>query len=269
MNSEKPIKLGVLGATGRMGREIMSAAEKNSSFDLKIALANKNHVNIKNYLNKDNENSVSTSFEHEKIDVLIDFSAPSGTLSYLPLCKKHKIPMVIGVTNFSQDEKNIINETSKHIPIVMAPNMSLGVNVLFSLIEKFSPMLNDYDVEIFEAHHKYKKDAPSGTAMKLGDIIAQSKGKNIEDIAVFNRCQNDYKRKDGEIGFSVVRSGEIIGEHKIIFTGNNESIEIIHKAQSREHFATGSFMAAKFAIQKDNGLYNMNDVLNFKLKCEI
>ena len=191
-------------------------------------------------------------------DVIIEFSTPEATISHLKVGKK----MVIGTTGI--DEKGIekIKEASKSISIVMSPNMSVGVNTLFTIVERIAPILiKDFDVEIMEMHHRLKKDAPSGTAMKIAQIIAQAMGEKLEDVAVYGRKGIVGERKDKEIGILSLRGGDVVGEHTVTFAGIGERLEITHRAQSRETFAQGAVKAALWIINKPSGLYATKDVL--------
>jgi 4-hydroxy-tetrahydrodipicolinate reductase len=196
-------------------------------------------------------------------DMVVDFSNPEATLEKLPICRKYKKGMVIGTTGFSEEEKDRFVEAGKIIPIVLSPNMSIGVNLLYKLVEVATHVLKDkVDIEIIEKHHKLKKDAPSGTAVALGEVISKVLKKDLLELSKYGRYGKDTQRGN-EIGFHSVRGGSIVGEHEILFIGENEIIEITHKANSREVFVDGAITAIKFLATKQNGFYQMKDVLGF------
>ncbi len=196
-------------------------------------------------------------------DVVVDFTNPEASMVYLDICKVAKKAMVIGTTGFSDNQINKIHEAAQYIPIVLSPNMALGVNLLFELVRKVSSLLDEsYDIEIIETHHRYKKDAPSGTAKKIAGIIAKEKGIKLDERAVYGRSGIIGVRKEGEIGIHAVRAGNINGEHTIIFNSSGERIELTHKAYGREAFAVGTLKAIHFILDKDRGLYSMKEVLN-------
>jgi 4-hydroxy-tetrahydrodipicolinate reductase len=198
-------------------------------------------------------------------DVLIDFTRPEGTLHYLASCRKHRVRAVIGTTGFSAEEKRAIAAAAQDIAVVFAPNMNVGVNVTLKLIELAARTLGDsYDIEIIEAHHKLKVDAPSGTALTMGEVAAAARGRNLDDVGVFERHGVIGERRPGTIGFSAIRGGDIIGDHTVLFAGTGERIEISHKSASRDNYAQGAIRAALFLAAKKTGLYDMQDVLGLK-----
>ena len=200
-----------------------------------------------------------------RADVLIDFTRPDGTLKHIAACRKHGVNLVIGTTGFSADEKKQIESAAQDIAIVFAPNMSVGVNVMFKLLALAAKAMHEqYDIEIIETHHKLKVDAPSGTALKMGEVAAQAMGKSLDQIAVFDRHGNTGERKAGSIGFTAIRGGDVIGDHTVMFAGAGERIEISHKSSSRTNFAQGAMRAAAFLADKKIGLFNMDDVLGLK-----
>lgn len=197
--------------------------------------------------------------------VLIDFTRPEGTLQHLAACRKQGVNMVIGTTGFAADQKREIDAASKDIAIVFAANMSLGMNVLDKLVEMATKALHEeYDIEIIEAHHKAKVDAPSGTALMLGETAAKSIGKSLDEIGVFSRHGVIGERKSGTIGFSTIRGGDIVGDHTVMYAGIGERIEITHKSSSRSTFAQGAMRAARFLLGRKAGLFDMQDVLGLK-----
>jgi 4-hydroxy-tetrahydrodipicolinate reductase len=197
--------------------------------------------------------------------VLIDFTRPEGTLAHLAVCRELGIKLVIGTTGFSDDQKAQIQEAARDIAIVMAPNMSVGVNVTLKLLEMAAQALSTgYDIEIIEAHHRHKVDAPSGTALKMGEVIAGALGRDLKDCAVYAREGVTGERDPSSIGFATIRGGDIVGDHTVLFAGIGERIEISHKSSSRVTYAQGSLRAARFLDGQASGLFDMFDVLNLK-----
>ena len=196
---------------------------------------------------------------------LIDFTRPEGTMAHLRECAKHGVAVVIGTTGFSEDQKAEIAQIAKQIPIVMAPNMSVGVNVTLKLLQMAAKaMSTGYDIEIIEAHHRHKVDAPSGTALKMGEVIADALGRDLKDCAVYAREGVTGERDPSSIGFATIRGGDIVGDHTVLFAGTGERIEITHKSSSRATYAQGSLRAVRFLAGKPAGLYDMFDVLALK-----
>lgn len=194
--------------------------------------------------------------------VLIDFTRPEATLAHLELCRAHKVRMVIGTTGFTPQQSQLISDASAHIGIVFAPNMSVGVNLTFKLLELAAKILQEgYDTEIMEAHHRHKVDAPSGTALRMGEVIAKARGATLEKLAIYERHGLTGERPAGAIGFATVRGGDIVGDHTALFAGNGERIEITHRANSRETFAQGAVRAARFVADQPHGLFDMQAVL--------
>jgi 4-hydroxy-tetrahydrodipicolinate reductase len=243
------LRLAIAGAGGRMGRMLVEAVAQTADMQLVSALGR--------------DGDVETVFANA--DVLIDFTRPEATLKYLALCKKNNMKAVIGTTGFSTEQKQQIEAFAKHIPIVFAPNMSIGVNVSLQLVEAAAEALGlDYDIEVFEAHHQMKVDAPSGTALALGEAAANARGQKLADVAIYERHHATHARERGTIGFSVVRAGDIIGDHTVFFAGPGERIEITHKSSSRATYAQGAMRAAKFLADKKTGLFDMRDVLGLR-----
>ena len=198
-------------------------------------------------------------------DVLIDFTRPEGTLAHLKVCRELGVKAVIGTTGFSEAQKREIQDVAKDIAIVMAPNMSVGVNVTLKLLQMAAQALSTgYDIEIIEAHHRHKVDAPSGTALKMGEVIAEAMGRDLKDCAVYAREGVTGERDPSTIGFSTIRGGDIVGDHTVLFAGTGERIEITHKSASRATYAQGSLRALRFLAGKKNGLYDMFDVLGLR-----
>ena len=197
-----------------------------------------------------------------QIDIIIDFSIPEATLALAELCKSQNKGMVIGTTGFEKDQLRYLEESSASIPIFMSPNMSVGVNVLFKLVRMASEAFGEeVDCEIFEAHHSQKIDAPSGTAVRIGEILADSRSVDIKNVGKYGREGLVGKRTRQEIGFSSIRGGDIVGDHTVFFIGEGERVEITHRAQSRVNFAQGAIRAARFLSDKKNGLYDMEQLL--------
>ncbi len=197
--------------------------------------------------------------------VLIDFTRPDATMAHLAACRKNGVGLVIGTTGFSDEQKAEITAAAKDIPIVFAPNMSVGVNVTFKLLEMAAKALSTgYDIEVIEAHHRHKVDAPSGTALKMGEVIAEALGRDLKDCAVYERFGHTGERDPSTIGFATIRGGDIVGDHTVLFAGTGERIEISHKSSNRQGYAQGALRAARFLADKRNGLYDMYDVLNLR-----
>jgi 4-hydroxy-tetrahydrodipicolinate reductase len=197
--------------------------------------------------------------------VLIDFTRPEGTLAHLRACRAHGASIVIGTTGFTESQKAEISDAAREIAIVMAPNMSVGVNVTLKLLEMAAKALSTgYDIEIIEAHHRHKVDAPSGTALKMGEVIASALGRDLKDCAVYAREGVTGERDPSSIGFATIRGGDIVGDHTVLFAGTGERIEISHKSSSRSTYAQGSLRAVRFLAGRRQGLYDMADVLGLK-----
>jgi 4-hydroxy-tetrahydrodipicolinate reductase len=260
------IKIGVIGASGRMGNYILNLL-KNDPTNIKItaAIDSSNNKLIGQKVFSDDELVYSNKIENcvENTDVFIDFTIPNATIENLEIIQKHKKNIVIGTTGFNENQINIIKNFSNNTAIVFSPNMSIGVNVFFKVVEQTAKLLKDYDVEIVEFHHNKKKDSPSGTAVKIAEIITNSTERNKENW-VFGREGTTLIRNNEEIGIHSVRLGDIVGEHSVYFCKNNERIELTHKAHTRENFASGAIKAAKWLANKKTGLYNMFDVLGLK-----
>src|SRR4051812_13173492 len=197
--------------------------------------------------------------------VLIDFTRPEGTLAHLAVCRQLGVQAVIGTTGFTPEQKAEVAAHAKHIAIVMAPNMSVGVNVVMRLLDMAARALNEgYDIEIVEAHHRYKVDAPSGTALAMGEVVAAALGRDLKECAVYGREGVTGERDPSTIGFATIRGGDIVGDHTVLFAGTGERIEITHKASSRATFAQGSLRAARFLAGQPHGLFGMHDVLGLR-----
>lgn len=241
------------GAMGRMGKEIIKAVEKQE--DLKIVCG----VDIKQ--NNENDFPIYNNIEEitQNVDVIIDFSIPQATFGILKYAKENKVPVVIATTVFSKEELVKLEELSKEIPIFRSSNMSLDINLMANIVQKIAEVLKQSDIEIIETHHNRKIDSPSGTAILLADAINEVfEGEKKYN---FERMQKREKRNKNEIGFSSIRGGNIVGEHSVQFFGENETLEITHKAYSRQVFAEGAIKAAEFIVKQPAGLYNMKDLV--------
>ena len=198
----------------------------------------------------------------DQADVVIDFTNPESAIEKITCGVRHKTAFVIGTTGFSEDQRNTIQSCAETIPILLSPNMSLGINTLFYLVQRAVEILGpEYDAEIVEIHHNMKKDAPSGTALQFGRIIAETRGLQLDDVAVFGRSGQSGPRKSDEIGILALRAADIIGDHTVLFAGSGERVELVHRNSSRRTYATGAARAARYIVEKDHGLYSMEDVL--------
>ncbi len=276
MTVEKNMKICLLGAMGRMGKSNVIAVSNKTTMSLSAAIEREDSA----YLGKDvgslcgigPTNVLVSPDLNEGIascDVVIDFTSPKVSMEALCINENYNKGFVIGTTGFDEDSMSKIRSYSSKFPIVLSPNFSIGVNLLFRLVESASKILSvdmDYDLEIIEAHHRYKKDAPSGTALRLLDIAAKNSNRDKND-AVYGRKGLIGERTSKEIGMNVIRAGDIVGEHTVMYSTEGERVEITHTAQSRSAFSKGALMSAEFVFSrlssKDNRLYSMLDVLNF------
>lgn len=264
------VKLAVSGAAGRMGNRILNLALKSPDFKVVAAFEHAKSEAIGKDLSRllglsENLNvkvSVVSESTLKGADVLIDFSSAEGTIDSLKACLRTGAALVIGTTGLSDALLKEIKGASKKIAILQSPNMSIGANFLFELARIAAQKLKEgYDIEIVEAHHKLKKDAPSGTAKKIAEVIAKTKGWDLHKVARYGREGLTGERKKDELGIHVIRAGDIVGDHTVIFSGPGETIELIHRAGSRDAFARGSLVAALFLAKKKTGLFSMPDVL--------
>jgi 4-hydroxy-tetrahydrodipicolinate reductase len=264
------IKVAIAGSTGRMGRVLLECVTNADDMVLHAALehAASEHVG-KDAGDFGGTRGVTIGHDGAQTlrgaDVLIDFTRPEGTMSHLELCRQHRVNMVIGTTGFNAQQKAALGAAAQQIGIVFAPNMSVGVNLTFKLLEMASRVLSQgYDIEIIEAHHRHKVDAPSGTALGMGEVIARTLGRDLAQCAVYGREGVTGERDPSTIGFATVRGGDIVGDHTVLFAGTGERIEITHKASSRATFALGALRAARYLEANASGLYDMQDVLGLK-----
>nr|VFK27656.1 MAG: dihydrodipicolinate reductase [Candidatus Kentron sp. MB]VFK33033.1 MAG: dihydrodipicolinate reductase [Candidatus Kentron sp. MB]VFK75702.1 MAG: dihydrodipicolinate reductase [Candidatus Kentron sp. MB] len=266
------LKIGINGAAGRMGRSLITVCIQDQTLQLVAATEHSRHdalgIDAGVLLGLQKQGISITDNLPDVIDacdVLIDFTNPGSTLASLGACRKSGRPIVIGTTGFSEQDKNTISEASGEIPIVLAPNMSVGVTLCFTLAEIAARVLGDQvDIEIIEAHHRRKIDAPSGTALQFGQIIADTLGRDLATDAVYGREGKTGERDPRTIGFETIRAGDIIGEHTVLFAGAGERVEITHRASNREIFARGAMRAARWIVEKENGLFDMRDVLGLR-----
>ena len=263
-----PLRIAIAGASGRMGRmlveAVLDAPDCTLAGALDVAGSPQLGQDAGAFLGRATgvvtTSDLATALAGSQ--VLIDFTRPEGTLKHLQACAEHGVALVIGTTGFGTEDKAAIGAAAQRIPVFMSPNMSVGVNVVMRLIEQAAKAFaHGYDIEIIEAHHRNKIDAPSGTALKMGEVVANALGRNLADNAVFGREGVTGVRDPSTIGFATVRGGDIIGDHTVLFAGIGERIEITHKSSSRATYAQGSLRAARFLAHSGPGLYDMNDVL--------
>ncbi|HMT02397.1 MAG TPA: 4-hydroxy-tetrahydrodipicolinate reductase [Burkholderiales bacterium] len=253
------LNIGLIGADGKMGQEIIKIISANKTFyNLSYAI-----ISTQKSINSKLDDSIvlNNISAVGKVDVIVDFSNPNSIFNTLNYCLDSNTPIVIGTTGFNAEQKQLINSTSKKIPVLLSPNMSLSVNVLFNLVNIAATKLINFEAEIFEAHHRNKKDSPSGTAIKLGEIIAKARGVDFLSTAKFTRHSSNEIRNKNEIGFSVSRGGNIIGKHQVSFISDNEILKLTSEISNRSSFAYGALIAAKFLVNQKAGMYDMSDVL--------
>ncbi len=261
----------IAGSDGRMGRTLIELVQHADDLELSSAL----EIAGSPALGRDAGEAmgittgVKISADAAQTlragNVLIDFTRPEGTLEYLKICRASKTKVVIGTTGFSAEQKQQIADASRETAIVFAPNMSVGVNLCLKLLDMAARVLSEgYDIEVVEAHHRHKVDAPSGTALRMGEVVAKALGRDLKDCAVYGREGVTGERDPSTIGFATVRGGDIVGDHTVMFAGTGERIEITHKASSRATFAQGALRAARFLASQSTGLFDMQDVLGFR-----
>ncbi|MBP8186128.1 MAG: 4-hydroxy-tetrahydrodipicolinate reductase [Comamonas sp.] len=266
-----PLRVAVAGASGRMGRMLVEAIQNSGDCVLTAALDLPGSpalgMDAAAFLGQTSGAVIESDLKSalSKADFLIDFTRPEGTLVHLAVCAELGVKAVIGTTGFSEEEKTQIAAFAQQTAIMLAPNMSVGVNVTLKLLEMAAKALDKgYDIEIVEAHHKHKVDAPSGTALKMGEVIAQAQGTQLQDRAVYERFGHTGERKENTIGFATVRGGDIVGDHTVLFAGTGERIEITHKSSSRSTYAQGSLRAVRFLASQTTGQFDMFDVLSLR-----
>ncbi|WP_201632710.1 4-hydroxy-tetrahydrodipicolinate reductase [Psychrobacter immobilis] len=263
------IKVGVIGAGGRMGRMLIEAVQDNSQTALNAAIerqgsslvgADAGEVAAIGRLDVQIVDDLKTVIND--IDVLIDFSLPDATEQNMQICAAHKVAMVIGTTGFNEQQEKVLAKASEQVAIVYAGNYSTGVNLSLKLLGMAAKAFGtDADVEVIEAHHKHKIDAPSGTAYMMAEAVAEARGQSLKDVAVYGREGQTGEREAGSIGIHAIRGGEIIGDHTVMFIADGEVVEITHRARARMTFAAGAVRAATWIIKQEVGQYNMQDVL--------
>lgn len=265
-------RIAIPGAAGRMGRNLIDACMRSDGLELGVATERPGH----DLLGSDagvvagkGELGVAIGDDLEaavaRFDVLIDFTAPDATLAHLDICRRHGKSIVIGTTGFTPEQKKLISEAAGRIGVVMAPNMSVGVNLCLKLLDMAARVLgDDVDIEIIEAHHRHKVDAPSGTALRMGEVVAAALGRDLRECAVYGREGLTGARARNTIGFETIRAGDIVGEHTVMFAAEGERVEITHKASSRMTFAAGAVRAAGWVVGQPAGLYDMQAVLGLQ-----
>lgn len=266
-----PLRIAIAGASGRMGRSLIEAIAQHPQCKLAGAFDQAESQLIGrdagDFMGLHTGVTVTDQAEVAlaNAQVLIDFTRPEGTLKHLALCKKLGVKAVIGTTGFKPSQLECLAEAAQSVALVWSPNMAVGVNATFKLLEVAAKILAEgYDIEIIEAHHNKKVDAPSGTALRMGEVIAQSLGVDLQSQGVFAREGITGERKKGSIGFSTIRGGDIVGDHTVMFAGIGERIEITHKSASRMTYAQGSIRAAEYLMNKNTGMFDMQDVLGLK-----
>lgn len=263
------IRIAVAGAGGRMGRALVQAINQHAELTLTVATEHSGSsllgadagelagIGKLGVLLTDELAAQSRNF-----DLMIDFTRVEASLQHIEFCVQHGKKMVIGTTGFSEPQKQQIQQAAQKTAIMFAPNMSVGVNLCFKLLDMVARVLNEgYDIEIIEAHHRHKVDAPSGTALRMGEVVADALGRDLQQVAVYGRQGQTGARKAETIGFETIRAGDVVGDHTVLFANEGERVEITHKASSRMTFANGAARAAAWLRQHDSGLYDMQDVL--------
>ena len=265
------LNIAIAGSSGRMGRALLEAVAQAPDMRLGAALERVGSP----FIGKDAGELAGSPCGIGIVDdaaaalkgcgALIDFTRPEATLGHLQLCRQLGVNIVIGTTGFSAAQKEQIADAARDIGVVFAPNMSVGVNLCLKLLDMAARVLNEgYDIEVIEAHHRHKVDSPSGTALRMGEVVADALGRNLAECAVYGREGVTGERSPSTIGFATVRGGDIVGDHTVLFAGTGERVEITHKASSRATFALGALRAARFLAQRGKGLYDMQDVLGLR-----
>jgi 4-hydroxy-tetrahydrodipicolinate reductase len=265
------LKVVIAGCSGRMGHALLEGVFVDAELALHGALDRADSPQIGRDAGEQFGKKSGVLISHDVdaalkgADVLVDFTRPEPSLVYLAACQKAGVNMVIGTTGFTYEQKAVIANAAKDIPVVFAPNMSVGVTLLINLVQAAAKVLNEgYDIEVIEAHHRHKVDAPSGTALRLGEAAASALGRNLEECAIYGREGVTGERDPSTIGFATVRGGDVVGDHTVLFAGIGERVELTHKASSRATFALGALRAGKFMQGKKSGLFDMQDVLSLK-----
>ena len=261
-------RIAIAGASGRMGRMLIEAVQNADDAvlagALDIAASPALGQDAAAFLGQTSGVQITSDLREglKNAKFLIDFTRPEGTIAHLRVCRELGVNLIIGTTGFTDEQKAEINDAARDIAIVMAPNMSVGVNVVLKLLAQAAKALKEgYDIEIIEAHHRHKVDAPSGTALKMGEVVAEAIGRDLKACAVYGREGVTGERDPSTIGFATVRGGDIVGDHTVLFAGTGERIEITHKSSSRATYAQGSLRAVRFLAHQPHGLFGMDDVL--------
>jgi 4-hydroxy-tetrahydrodipicolinate reductase len=270
-SASEPLAIAIAGASGRMGRMLIEAVLQSPDTRLAGALDITGSpalgIDATAYMGTRSGVVITDDLHAGLKDAkyLIDFTRPEGTLAHLKACRELGVKLIIGTTGFTPEQKAEIEDAARDIAIVLSPNMAVGVNVVFKLLAQAAKALKDgYDIEIIEAHHRHKVDAPSGTALKMGEVVAEAVGRDLKTCAVYGREGVTGERDPNTIGFATVRGGDVVGDHTVLFAGIGERIEITHKSSSRVHYAQGSLRAARFLARQPHGLFGMDDVLGLK-----
>ena len=266
------LKVIVTGAAGRMGSRLISLIKESASLTLAGAVESKGHRAVSQDAGEVagcGRAGILITDDLSKLmddgEVIVDFTTPSATLRYVDLAAQHRRGIVVGTTGFASSELDDLRGFSKQIPCVLSPNMSVGVNVIYKVIAEMAKTLGeDYDIEVIEAHHRLKKDAPSGTALKMAEVLAGAVNRDLGQVGVYARKGLIGERKRGEIGIQTIRAGDIVGDHTVMFGAMGERIELTHRASSRDTFARGALRAAQWIVSQPPGLYDMLDVLNLR-----
>ncbi|MCZ4303521.1 4-hydroxy-tetrahydrodipicolinate reductase [Zoogloeaceae bacterium G21618-S1] len=271
MSERKPIKIAVAGGSGRMGRMLIEAVQQADDLVLASVFDRVGSPFIGRDAGELVAQPCGVSITDDvaaaiaAADCVIDFTLPEGSLGHLEQARQLGKAMVIGTTGFNAEQKRDIQRAAETIPVVFAPNMAVGVNAVFKLLEVAARILDQgYDIEVIEAHHRLKVDAPSGTALRMGEIVAAELGRDLEQCAIYGREGVTGKRKDETIGFSTIRGGDVVGDHTVLFAGIGERIEITHKSGSRMPYALGALRGARFLAGREKGLFDMQDVLGLR-----
>ena len=266
--SDNRLRIAIAGASGRMGRmlieAVLAAPDCLLAGALDIADSPALGQDAGAFAGRSTGVTITSDLRQglAQAQLLIDFTRPEGTLAHLAVCRTLGVKAVIGTTGFTPAQKAEITDHAGQIALMMAPNMSVGVNVMLKLLDQAARALNTgYDIEVIEAHHRHKVDAPSGTALQIGEVLAHALGRDLKDCAVYARHGVTGERDPSSIGFATIRGGDIVGDHTVLFAGTGERIEISHKSSSRATYAQGSLRAARFLASRDRGLFDMNDVL--------
>lgn len=258
-------RVAVFGCTGRMGRALLQALREQSDLELSGALASRRSSAADGIAAPGVKLTADHAVALAGADVAIDFTLPEAVAANVAACLQKRVPLVLGTTGLDEATLAAVRAAGRSIAILQSPNMSVGVNVLLGLVESAARALGpEYDVEIVDVHHRHKRDAPSGTALKLGEAVATARGQQFDAVAVRERVSRNQPRGPGEIGFAAVRAGDHVGEHTVLFSGSGESLTLAHRATDRMTFARGALRAARWLVGRPAGLYSMRDVLHEK-----